>query len=310
MIDLSVIGNPVLRRTENLRDPAVLPRADGTYLVYFTVFNCPTEDVLKEWFTAANWSVGMAVTGDFVDFHDFQRITPENHASPGDPVFWHGRYILPYQTYPEGTNWLCFSESGDGIEWSAPQRFLAQANGLAWNTRKRAIDPTLVVEGDWLHCFFVGGGEGLVPGTKANLLGHAVSRDPELADWHILSVAQPLIGASPSAPDGVENLAVLHDGQQWVMVYSEGLENQHLACATSPDLRQWTLQGAIAVPLQSWLSFRHGAPAIWRDGDQWLMLLMGEEDASHRSTLGLLHSVNLRDWIACPEHVEQLMHQH
>ena len=289
MINFESLCNPVMRRADNLRDPAVL-RLEDRYLVYYTRYR------IGEWFAPENWTVGMAVTRDFVTFEEECDLTGPNHASPGDPVWWHGRWILPLQTYPQGCE-LVFSESPDAMNWPEPQKFLGEALDLPWNTRRRAIDPTLVVDGDTLHCFFVGGGPGFGR-ERANLLGHAVSRDPALRDWRIVSVERPLIGASEAAPDGVENLTVVrHDGQWW-MIYSEGLDNQHLALATSPDMFAWTLRGRIDVPAEEWLAFRHGAPAIWRENGQWAMLLMGEESADHRSSLGLFSSTDLLHWSA------------
>lgn len=288
MLDFGKLRNPVLRRCDNLRDPAVLPLKDG-YMVYYTRYSN------GEWFRAENWSVASVFTRDFITFEDDRDITPKNHASPGDPVFWRGRWVLPYQTYPEGRNWLCFSESRDGVDWSKPERFAPEANDLRWNTFGRAIDPTLVVNGDELHCFFVGSGPGLNT-DKANLLGHMVTGDANLRLWKVLSVDKPLIGVSPAAPDGVENVAVVRRGEEWIMIYSEGLAEQHLAWASSKDLRIWTWQGRIEMPMQHWMSFRHGAPTLWKEGEEWVMLLMGEENPDHRSTLGMFTSKDAIHW--------------
>ena len=60
----------------------------------------------------------------------------------------------------------------------------------------------------------------------------------------------------------------------WTMIYSEGLADQHLAIASSPDLIEWKLEGPIEIPRQKWMSRKFGAPFIWRepDGDQLLKL--------------------------------------
>lgn len=90
--------------------------------------------------------------------------------------------------------------------------FLEEALTLPWNTIGRAIDPTLLVGPDGkLHCFFVGSEWVASVGknkVKANLLGHAVTNDPELIQWTILTKDAPLLGASERATDGVENVAV------------------------------------------------------------------------------------------------------
>jgi sucrose-6-phosphate hydrolase SacC (GH32 family) len=45
---------------------------------------------------------------------------------------------------------------------------------------------------------------------------------------------------------------------------------------------------------------RYGAPFIWREGDLWLMLLMGE-DAAERTRFGLFTSADARHWQPLPE---------
>jgi len=42
-----------------------------------------------------------------------------------------------------------------------------------------AIDPSFVMDGERLHCFFVGSDDLSTP-QSANLLGHAVTQDPML----------------------------------------------------------------------------------------------------------------------------------
>jgi len=116
-------------------------------------------------------------------------------------IKWRGRYILPYQTYPAAPTELRFSESTDLQAWSPPQPFLAEARFLSWNTLRRVIDPTLVFEGDTLHCWFVGSANVRNAAGKTlrvNLLGHAITSDPKLERWKILSTNAPVLG-SPSA---------------------------------------------------------------------------------------------------------------
>jgi hypothetical protein len=113
---------------------------------------------------------------------------------------------------------LVFSESSDLRTWSAPKPFLTEALSLPWNTYHRVIDPSFVVDGDGLHCFFVGSIHQTNAADKpvrANLLGHAVTRDPALGKWDILTRDAPLIGVSASAPDGVENTMVFKTGDHW-----------------------------------------------------------------------------------------------
>jgi sucrose-6-phosphate hydrolase SacC (GH32 family) len=71
---------------------------------------------------------------------------------------------------------------------------------------------------------------------------------------------------------------------------------QHfLALATSPDLVRWNLEGPIEIPRQKWMYLKFGAPFVWRDGSEWLMILMGTDDKD-RTTFGLLTSPDGRQW--------------
>ncbi len=174
---------------------------------------------------------------------------------------------------------------------------------MPWNTLRRVIDPTLVVDGDTLHCWFVGSANVTNAAGKtvrANLLGHARTRDSKLEQWEILSTNAPLLGVSERAPDGVENVMIFRTGDHWTMIYSEGLANQHLALASSTDLLTWKLGGPIELPRQKWMARKHGAPFVWREPDQWLMILMGQS-AAGKTTFGLLNSPDGGRWTLLPE---------
>ena len=290
------LRNPVWVSEDNLRDPSVL-KVEGGYQVFYSRL------AGSDWSSPNSWTIARAFTKDFAKFEDITDISPKGHASPGDAVFWHGRYLLPYQSYPAKPTLLCVSESSDLRQWTAPRTFLGEAAQLPWNTYKRVIDPSFVVEGDVLHCYFVGSADVTdARGIKqrANLLGHATTRDPKLEKWEILTSTAPLLGHSPGAPDGVENVMVFRTGEHWTMIYSEGLANQHLALATSTDLRNWKLEGPIEIPRQKWMARKYGAPFVWRDGSEWRMILMGEND-QRRTTFGLLSSSDGRHWIPLPE---------
>ena len=298
-LDFSSLRNPVWISPDNLRDPSVLKVADGYRLFYSRLHG-------TNWSAPASWTIAVAFTKDFLHFEDDRDVSPKGHASPGDVVRWQGRFLLPYQTYPAAPTHLCFSESLDLREWSAPKPFLIGARFLPWNTLKRVIDPTLVLDGDMLHCFFVGSANitsaaGKV--VRANLLGHAITQDPKLERWEILTTNAPLLGVSSRAPDGVENVMVFRTGDHWTMIYSEGLADQHLAQSTSPNLRDWKLEGPIELPRQSWMARKYGAPFVWREPDRWVMILMGE-NAARRTTFGLLTSFDGRHWIPLPERTD------
>jgi sucrose-6-phosphate hydrolase SacC (GH32 family) len=295
-LNLAKLHNPVWTSKDNLRDPSVLKVNDGYRLFYSRLAG-------KAWGSPNSWTIACASTKDFQHFENDRDVSPKGFASPGDVVSWHGRYLLPYQSYPANPVRLCFSESTDLVTWSSPKYFLDEARDLPWNGHHRVIDPSFVIDGDVLHCFFVGSAERKLPGGKtvrANLMGHATTRDPKLEKWAILTKDAPLIGDSERAPDGVENTMVFKTGDRWTMIYSEGLANQHLAIATSKDLNQWTLEGPIQIDRQKWAARKFGAPFVWRDDSQWLMILMGE-NAERRTTFGLLTSPDGRSWKLLPE---------
>jgi len=294
--DMAKLKNPVLATTDNLRDPSVLKLGDG-YLVFYSRLSGP------KWNDPNAWAVASTFTRDFVRFEDDRDVTAKGFASPDAPIMWHGRYVLAYQSYPVAPARLCFSESAGARTWSALKFFLDEARQLPWNEQHRLIDPTLVVDGDVLHCFFVGstmhkGADGKA--RRANLLGHAITRDPALEKWEILSADAPMIGVSERAPDGVENVTVYKAGAEWLMVYSEGLAAQHLALASSKDLRTWKLEGPVEIDKQQWLVTKYGAPFVWKDDGGWMMILMGESSRG-RTTFGLLTSPDGRRWTLLPE---------
>ena len=296
LINLASLHNPVWTSVDNLRDPAVLKTKAGYHLFY-------SRFTTGAWSNPGNWAIASVFTKDFVHYENDHDVSGKGHASPGDVVFWGGRWVLPFCTYPASPVRLCFSTSVDLTNWSAPEPFLAAAAQLPWNGGRRVIDPSLVIEGDTLHCFFIGSDfHTNASGRKirGNLMGHAITRDPELKQWQILTTDAPLIGVSEEAPDGVENTMIFRTGDGWTMIYSEGLEHQHLARATSRDLIQWRLEGPIEIPRQRWMSRKFGAPYVWREESQWLMILMGTNEKD-RTTFGLLSSTDGSRWQLLPE---------
>ena len=296
--DWNSLRNPVWVSADNLRDPSVLKTTHG-YVVFYSRFSSTN----GHWGDPNNWAIACATTSDFRSFQADHDVSAKGYASPGDAVFWHGRWILPYQTYPANPCRLCFSESPDLKVWSAPKFFLEAGRHLKWNTIGRLIDPSLIIDGDTLHCFFVGSAYRTnSAGTRirGNLMGHAITRDPALEQWEILTPEAPLMGFSDRAPDGVENTMVFKNGDHWTMIFSEGLAAQHLAWATSTNLLDWQPQGELAIPRQSWNQTKFGAPYVWREPDQWVMMLMGTQKTD-RTTFGLLTSRDGINWKMLPE---------
>ena len=298
VVDWSKLRNPVMTATNNLRDPSVL-KTDAGYHIFYSRFNA----LQSQWGDPNHWTIAAMFTRDFQTYENDHDVSPKGFASPGDVIFWRGRWLLPYQSYPVHPSRLCFSESSDLKEWSPPRFFLDAARHLPWNGQGRLIDPSFVVIGDTLHCFFVGsafrtnaGGQTI----RGNLIGHAITRDANLREWQILSTNAPLIGFSERAPDGVENTMIFKTGDRWTMIFSEGLANQHLALATSSDLMDWKIVGPLELPRQRWNARKYGAPFVWREPGEWRMILMGT-DKDERTTFGLLTSPDGVKWAMLPE---------
>lgn len=192
--DVAQLRNPVLATKDNLRDPAIM-KVRGGYQVFYSRVGGP-------WGRKESWSLGAVFTSDFIHFQDNRDVSPKGFGSPYGPVWWHGRYIMASESYPLPPAKLFFSESTDGHEWSEPKQFLPEANNLPWNGWKRGIDPTFIVDGDTLHCFFIGSAifpDGAGKTIRANLMGHAITRDPGLRHWQILTPDEPMIGRSERA---------------------------------------------------------------------------------------------------------------
>jgi len=302
--------NPVFSLPGRVRDPAVRLNEAGEAELFFTYFRGNPAAM----FTSAgakDYYVSRVVTRDWQTFSEPSDITPPGFASPDAPIRWDNATIIAFQAYPDKSlggksSGLFFSRRDDGSEiWSEPRPFLREALTLPWNTGGRAIDPTLVLDSDGrLHCFFVGSTKRQRGDRRrANLLGQAVSTDPDLQRWEVLSREAPLIGTSSRAPDGVENVAVFRRRSDAVMIYSEGLKSQHLAHAVSKDdLISWQRRGALSVGEARWTAGRYGAPFVWAEGDCWWMALMGEaETQTHQSAIGLLHSSDGVHWQLLPE---------
>jgi sucrose-6-phosphate hydrolase SacC (GH32 family) len=107
------LRNPVWVSQDNLRDPSVLKTPEGYYLFYSRFSSGP-----GEWGNPANWAVACAFTTDFVHFENNHDVSPKGFASPGDVVQWHGRWLLPCQSYPGAPVRLCLSESKDLRNWN------------------------------------------------------------------------------------------------------------------------------------------------------------------------------------------------
>lgn len=296
--NLGNLCNPIWKSKDNLRDPSLIKSTDG-YHLFYSRFSSGSGG----WGNPQNWSVACTFTKDFISFRHDRDISPKGFASPGDVVQWHGRWLLPYQSYPASPVRLCYSVSNDLSDWSAPKFFLEEAAELPWNSLNRVIDPSFVVDGDTLHCFFIGSvnyKNATGKEIRANLMGHALTIDPKLEKWEILTRNAPLIGWSDQAPDGVENTMIFKTGDYWTMIYSEGLADQHLAIATSHNLRNWKIEGSIEISRQEWNLGKYGAPFVWQNDSLWNMILMGE-NAEGRTTFGLLYSSDGKVWKLLPE---------
>lgn len=275
MHDLRELTNPLIARSDNLRDPAVSRKGDEWHLFYTRFSN-------DDWNRAENWAVARLRTRDWIHFFDDRDITPKGFASPGEVVSFHDRYLLPFESYPEHPSGLYVSFSADKENWSEPAAILEEARELPWNSYGRAIDPTFVVENERIWCFFTasvpgGGGRG-----RANAIGLAYSTDPELSRWEIVSANGPIISPTPEIPDGVENLTVYRRKDHWEMLYSLGLKGQRIARMWSRDLIHWHDPTLIDLERQWWCERVQGAPCMIPDTDENTILLMGSD--RHRRT--------------------------
>ena len=77
MLNLTQLTNPIWERSDNLRDPAVLPLDDGYLLFYSRYSN-------RDWGKDENWAIAAVFTRDFVTFEHDRDISPKGFASPGD----------------------------------------------------------------------------------------------------------------------------------------------------------------------------------------------------------------------------------
>lgn len=287
MFNFDSIRNPIWKRSDNLRDPSVYPSNNGYYLFYSRFSN---NDASRY----ENWAVACVFTRDFVHFENDRDITPKGFASPGEIICWNGSFILPLQSYPERPAMICYIESKNLEDWSKPVHILAEALDVSWNLERRAIDPTFVVDGDTVHCYYVGSDD-LNDVGHTNLMGHAVTTDIKLDKWEVITIDKPMIGCSQNAPDGVENATVVKSNHEWLMIYSEGLKNQHLAYATSVNLYDWQLKGSLNISRQKWMNKKYGAPCVWKENGLFYMILMGEDDEG-RTTFGILSSSDGINW--------------
>ena len=290
---LDNLTNPVWDRCDNLRDPAVYKDKEGTYHIFYSRYSN------KDWTRPENWSIGHVITKDFISYKNDRDISPKGYASPGDLIELNGKYILPYQSYPEVPTMLVYSVSEDLKTWSEPVPFLAEALDLPWNKAKRVIDPCFVLDGNKLHCFFVGTDRESKE-FPINLVGHAFTEDMSLKNWTITTVNEPLIGAGERNADGAENVTVYKVNGKWAMIFSEGLKEQHLAYAESEDLVHWEIKNKIDVGMQDWMKVRYGAPYVFFEEDGYKMILMGENEDAH-TTFGLLSSDDGINWKLNPE---------
>lgn len=115
-MNIKELHNPVWKRSDNLRDPSVYKASDGYYLFYSRYSN-------NDWSRPENWSVACTFTRDFIHFENDRDISGKGFASPGDVIQWNGKYILPYQSYPDVPTMLCYSLSEDLKNWSDPVFF-------------------------------------------------------------------------------------------------------------------------------------------------------------------------------------------
>ena len=162
-------------------------------------------------------------------------------------------------------------------------------------------DPNgMVFQDGWLHVFFQY--EPYKPRWGRMCWGHAVSRD--LLTWEYLPVALEPGLDGPDRSGCWSGCLVLDDNGRPVIFYT-GVNTQHgirrasICFATSLDgMRTWTKDETgpvIGRPPRGIAPDRFRDPFVWRDDDDWAMLI-GAGTVRGRGTVLLYRSDDLRAW--------------
>ncbi len=223
---LSELKNPVYGVAGvSVRDPAALWKEGECYLFY-------TRQV-GGWGGPECYDIGLTITRDFQTFSPEIIISPKGYASPGNIVRVGGQWILVVQSYPWPSE-IALLFSADLRHWSAPHHIIPADTGPGWEASHGPIDGWLFYDQGFWHCLWVN----FRRGSDERAFGCHRTRD--WRSWENLTPEAPLI-SGPAYKDngGVENCALVREGDTWHFFASVGMNPQHLAHVAGPSL--WEL---------------------------------------------------------------------
>ena len=289
MLNLQSLRNPVFGIPGvSVRDPAALWH-DGVCYLYYT-------RQVGGWGGPTCWDVGLVTTRDFREFSPEIIISPPGYASPGNIVRWCDRWVLVVQSYPWPSE-IALMTSDDLLNWSAPEHIIPADTGPGWGAEHGPIDGWLYRHEDQWLCAWVS----FLGGTDHRAFG--CHRSADLSAWENLTPDAPFIdGSAYDDNGGVENCAIVQEGDTWHFFASVGVNPQHLAHVAGPSPWDWpalTPADEIALPIEPWCAYHQSALFVddWRDlCGQWAMIFHGLERPDGEATFGLVFSDDLWAW--------------
>ncbi len=288
-LPLEGLTNPVFAlEGVSVRDPAAIWH-DGLCYLYYTRH-------IGGWDRNTYWDIGVVTTRDFQGFSAERIITPGGYASPGNVVRVGERWAMPIQSYPWPSE-IALLFSGDLVHWSEPVHVIPADTGPGWGAEHGPIDGWLFRHDRRWHCAWVN----FLAGTDHRAFGVHASED--LEEWENLTPDGPFVdGSAYNDNGGVENCAMLREGDTWHFFASVGMQPQRLAHVASADPLSWpplTPEAELDLPLDPWCAYSQSALFVddWREVcGKWAMIYHGTETPSSNATLGLAFSDDLWHW--------------
>ena len=225
MLDFSKLSSPILLQgNENTayRDPAVWFE-NNTFFLFFTLVETEADGKVYLYLAATE-------TSDFLSFTPVRKLSPKNQklnfSSPGNIVFFNGKYHLCCQTYCRENGekfgnensrlWLLHSD--DLEHWSQPEMIRVKGD-IPFEQMGRMIDPYLIrhENGDWF-CFY-----------KQNGVSFSTSKD--LIHWQFAGQT-----------DCGENVCIIRDNGLYRLWHSP---DNGIGEKVSRDLIHWQDTGTL-----------------------------------------------------------------
>ncbi|MDI9584253.1 MAG: hypothetical protein QM473_08555 [Acidobacteriota bacterium] len=288
-LSLAGLKNPVLAVPGvSVRDPAAIWH-EGVCYLYYTRH-------IGDWGGSAAWDIGLVTTTDFRKFSAERIITPKGYASPGNVIRFEDRWVLVVQSYPWPSE-IALMESEDLVNWSAPRHIIPADTGPGWGAEHGPIDGWLFFHDGLWYCPWVN----FLKGTDHRAFGAHASCD--LERWENLTPETPFIdGSAYNHNGGIENCAVVNDGERWHFFVSVGMAPQKLARVVAPVPFLWpavTPEDELRLPPAPWCSYNQSALFVddWREiCGKWAMIFHGLDRPDGLATFGLAFSDDLREW--------------